>query len=509
MRGRDAASSQRRKERRRSTLPCFLTILEVSQKQAYIFASKQLRENAARSEDIDYLTSSAFFARAAGDLYREEENLVYAGGGHTVLQFETDAQAKDFARAVTEAALRRCPGLELFVTTIQYDPSRTPGQNLTDLSEALERKKALRKASFRQMDFGLERVPKPSKRDPIDHIQPPAGHRFPRQFEDLAKALSREDGPPENFLAVVHIDGNAMGRRVEAVYDANTGDWESCRASLRRFSEGIQADFEAAFRETVDAVAAAFPLGEDLPIRPVILAGDDVCFVTAGSIGLECARIFLEKLSARSNAEQPGQPYAACAGVALVHLKYPFYRAYALSEELCSSAKRFGARLDSGGGVSVMDWHIEFGQLKESLSALREDYRTEDGCSLELRPVAVVVPEGIDGPAPERMFSYFRALCGAMRQKEGEIARSKLKELRTALKQGEVEGAFFLQDREIGDLLYEPLRAAYPMRDWPEELKRKGAFRIFFEKDGDKKRCLFFDAIELLDHYRSIEEVSR
>ena len=47
-------------------------ILEVSQKQAYIFASRRLRENAARSEDIRYVTESRFFQRAAGPLYREE-----------------------------------------------------------------------------------------------------------------------------------------------------------------------------------------------------------------------------------------------------------------------------------------------------------------------------------------------------------------------------------------------------------------------------------------------------
>ena len=82
-----------------------LMILEVSQKQAYIFASRRLRENAARSEDIRYVTESRFFQRAAGPLYREEEDLVYAGGGHTVLQFDSRARADAFARAVTEAAI--------------------------------------------------------------------------------------------------------------------------------------------------------------------------------------------------------------------------------------------------------------------------------------------------------------------------------------------------------------------------------------------------------------------
>lgn len=480
-----------------------LTILEVSQKQAYIFASKKLRENADRSGDISYVTSGAFFARAAGALYREEENLVYSGGGHTVLQFEDKDRAVAFARKATEAVLRQYPGLELFVKTVDYDPALTPGDNLKELSKALERKKARRAASFRVLDFGVEGPGGETAPDrsgqPAQGARPPEGYRFPAAFDEVAGE--------DNFIAVVHIDGNAMGKRVDGVYGRNGGDWERCRAGLRRFSQGIQADFEGAFRETVEEVIRVLAPEGELPIRPVILAGDDVCFVTAGSIGLECARVFLEKLSARRNRED-GQPYAACAGVAMVHVKYPFHRAYELSEELCSSAKRFGAGLDQEGRVSAIDWHIEFGQLKDSLSELREDYRTEDGCRLELRPMAVVLPEGVgDGCAPQRKYPYFRKLCAAMRGEYGRIARGKLKDLRTALKQGEVEGEFFLQDKEIDDLLYRPLEAACSLKEWMEEAKDKRAFGSFEEEKKTVKRCLFFDAIELIDHYQPFEEV--
>ena len=104
-----------------------LMILEVSQKQAYIFASKKLRENAARSEDISYVTGSRFFQSAAGELYSEEKNLVYAGGGHTVLQFDSQEAATAFARAVTEKAMEQFPGMELFVKQTDYDEAKTPG----------------------------------------------------------------------------------------------------------------------------------------------------------------------------------------------------------------------------------------------------------------------------------------------------------------------------------------------------------------------------------------------
>ncbi len=125
----------------------FLLILEVSQKQNYIFASNKLQENVQRSQDIADVTSSAFFKQAAPELYDEKANMVYSGGGHTVLQFdaETAEAAKKaavaFASRVTGEVFRRYNGLELFVKTLLYDEQKTPGANLLALSAALERKK--------------------------------------------------------------------------------------------------------------------------------------------------------------------------------------------------------------------------------------------------------------------------------------------------------------------------------------------------------------------------------
>ena len=326
--------------------------------------------------------------------------------------------------------------MEVFVQCLPFDEKSPPKDNLLALTAALERKKALRKASFRQLSAGVEALDaecfqplplEPAQSGPLgERFAPPEGWTFPKEFAELAG-----DDP---FIAVVHIDGNAMGRRVQQLYENAGTDWEACRGSLQRFSGGVQADFEQAFRETAEAVAAQKGLSSGtLPIRPLILAGDDVCFAAAGRIGLECARVFLERLCAKSNAEDK-KPYAACAGVAIVHMKYPFHRAYKLSEELCSSAKRFGASLDGEGRVCAMDWHIEFGELKDGLSAIREDYATEDGNRLELRPLAVAMPGGVDQnrTGGVREWKFFRAMCMSLKGEYGSVARGKIKQSRDA-----------------------------------------------------------------------------
>ena len=499
-----------------------IAILEVSKKQEYIFRSKKLKENARHSAEIAYVTSNDFFEKAAGNvLYKEKDNFVYSGGGHTVLQFDTRENAKAFVQKVTETAMRQFAGLEIFAKIIgpeEYKECHTPGEILKELSKRLEQKKSKRKEAFRYTAFGIEKldsenyVPLEAASDQKAHknivssklVEAPEGWHFPENFEDLIYDTYEEvpGVKDDNFLAVVHIDGNAMGARVDAIYQKEKESWEKCCESLREFSTAIQHDFEQAFQEMVQEVLKHNLASNVLPVRPVILAGDDVCFVTAGCIGLECARIFLEKLSKK---QINGENYSACAGVAMVHRKYPFHLAYDLAEELCSNAKKFGAALDGKSRISAIDWHIEFGQLKDNLEEIRKEYITEDENHLELRPLVVVNP--IDcGVDAIREYDYFKTMCKVLQDERDSIARSKMKEWRTALKQGEVETEYFIRTREIEDILYKGFDAEFRTEEEKKEqfekiLRREkdGKQKAFRESQGIK-RSLFFDAIEMMDH---------
>lgn len=340
----------------------YLMILEVSQKQAYIFESTKLKDNVERSEEICQVTDPEYFKLAAersGLSFDVEANVVYSGGGHTVLEFPDKESAEKFAYAVSSRVRREFAELEYFIKTMEYDESEGvgPGPNLFHLSQALEKKKSVRAASFHQGSFGVEEKDTELRRarvipEKLDRIQMPekkeyvpGGYAMPYKLEDLG--VSKDDS---SFVAIVHIDGNGMGKRVEGVRkEIQNLPWDEYKKTLKRFSDAIDSDFKTAFRGMLDEIAEQIPKLQEkglnlkqhcFPVRKLILAGDDVCFVTEGRIGLEAARIFIEKLSALENAVDHKR-YTACAGVAIVHQKYPFYKAYELSEILCSNAKRY------------------------------------------------------------------------------------------------------------------------------------------------------------------------
>ena len=57
----------------------YLDIIEVSQKQAYIFSSNHLKDNVLNSATIAYITSSEYFTEVVKDekMYSESKNMVY------------------------------------------------------------------------------------------------------------------------------------------------------------------------------------------------------------------------------------------------------------------------------------------------------------------------------------------------------------------------------------------------------------------------------------------------
>lgn len=481
--------------------------LEVAKKQNYIFSSNKLADNISNSNNIVEVTSSDYFDDCFNKIesctYSAEENLVYSGGGHTVLQFESQEQAINFAKIVTKATMEKFDGLELFCSQIIYDVSKTPSENLNELSQKLERKKSFRKNLFEETGIGVESINKTTMKPLQINQQNPKesdfknfeGFKFPKDFKEVACE--------EGFISVIHIDGNAMGKRIEKIYDEYGDNFDGLRESLNNFSKCIQSDFEKAFLNTVEKLEIDEET-KTFPIRPVILAGDDVCFVTKGSIGIDVATTFLKELSGITN-EFDKTNYSACAGVAIVHTKFPFYKAYQLSEELCDNAKKFSSQYDKDRGISAIDWHIEYGQLKEHLSEIRADYICEDNSCLTLKPLAVVNPKNITIP---RFFEYdyFTRFCLILQSNKYNIARGKVKEMRQPLKQGELETDYYLKTASLDKFKYYLHSSEDGEKDSQMQIDNGHIDGEIFQTINNQKYCLCYDVIEIMDTFVKIEQ---
>lgn len=532
----------------------YLMMIEVSQKQAFIFKHKRLANNIYASNLIQYMTSEAYFKKEAQEEF-EKGSVVYNGGGHTILEFSDEEDAKAFSRKITKNTLEKFQDLEVFVTIYPYDEKLSPEENEQELTKKLEEKKARRASSFYQRNFGIEAMGNGEKekdlediyhipeqdmvsKGPVEkEIQELLGkYTVAGQFEKLGGSKDES-----NFIAVIHIDGNLMGKRVGElasnvkcnIQEKTPQGWENYKRIKREFSEEIDKNFKQAYLDMLKSVSRQIDnenseLMEKLelkqvkgkytfPVREIILAGDDVCFVTEGRIGLACAVAYLESIWKKTN-QVDGRNYSACAGVAIVHQKYPFYRAYNLAEELCSNAKKMIAKLDdhAAANVCAIDWHIEFGEMESGLSEIRQQYKNVEGRHLEMRPY-IVCGEGKQIEKEKiRRYSHFKefisclqgntAACGKTKSscpwvKENKTdscknvaARNKMKSLRTVLKDEEKTMVNYLKSNILTDM-------AWKAREFYELKEENQAEKLFYQTYDKEERNMLFDAIELMDTY--------
>ncbi|GAB4263966.1 Cas10/Cmr2 second palm domain-containing protein [Thermincola ferriacetica] len=198
----------------------------------------------------------------------------------------------------------------------------------------------------------------------------------------------------ESHIAVIHIDGNLMSQV-----------FESCATleEKRRLSLAVNDTAEEAFAAALQEIWAdggihdlifgensVFRIKPDtrgrkkLPVRPIILEGDDMTFVTEARLGLYLAEKVIacfttrgkENLRARNLS---GKVLSASGGVAIVKTKYPFYRAYTLAEELCANAKK---RARFSPDTSWLDFYIAYGSFSGELERIRKKHYYIDGLGL-------------------------------------------------------------------------------------------------------------------------------
>ena len=209
---------------------------------------------------------------------------------------------------------------------------------------------------------------------------------FTNDFSKLGQ-IEGED----SHIAIVHIDGNDIGE-----YFSNPEI--NSLPMMRENSVMIDKITRSAFKSLVSYIVDDYTqimdsLGFDnssknpsrwyptddedeekrrriIPIRPIILGGDDVTFVCDGKMGIYFAKKFIHFFE--DKAKEKGLAITACAGIAIIKTKYPFFRGYCLAEELCRNAKN--VRKNEDQKCSYLDFHIATGAIDQIPNHIRDSH---------------------------------------------------------------------------------------------------------------------------------------
>lgn len=293
---------------------------------------------------------------------------------------------------------------------------------------------------------------------------------FPSELDKLGQKET------ENYIAVVHIDGNNMGKKfadLTTLSAYKNKSQEIRTATIRAFAELVLSMKEDSFpflAQRKDAEGKRY-----LPVRPLILGGDDMTFVCAAKVAFDCTEFIMKSLLAKG--------VDTCAGVAILPTAYPFFRGYEIAEQLCDSAKgrmrklaneREGRREEASCWLDFLRLHGE--QAPTLAEIRRQEYRAALG-SLHFGPYR------IDGES-HYAFTRLRELAEGLAK---SLPSSKLKDLRAVLQHGEHEAEKYLEQiRHDGYALPQPAGwEAYAAHLWQEH--------------SGRMRTPFVEAIELLE----------
>lgn len=529
-----------------------LTVLDTPGIQSYIFGSNRLRENVGASElmrratetwpleiiekrwasNVGQPNAADPAQRLKAELRIEDGELdaevVYIGGGNTILLFRREEDAKALVSTLSRKLIKEAPRLSLVAAHVpviwevgdlgtrvdealrqlaQQKAAYAHGQPQLGLGVTAEGRSTGLVATTTNAEHGkpdqeetfpisdavagkLETVKAANKR--LHNFLPEdvrrAGWEFPLDFDHFG----RSEGEM-SYIAVVHADGNEMGRYFQRISQQATDSRDYIRR-MRKASIKVEAAATAALQQLirelagavvyddekkVDTICKVFALQDKegrtyLPFRPLVFGGDDVTFVCDGRLGLTLAARYLELFESESRARD--MDLYACAGIAVVKTHYPFARAYGLAEALTKSAKQH-ARGEAEGKISALDWHFAAGGLLGKLQDIREREYTVPAGSLTLRPLSLRGTEVRGWPA-------FTSVVKTFQEKESwKDHRNKVIALRKVLREGPEATRIFQEALDEDLPLLDPGNAAWQKTGWV----------------GGK--CGYFDATEALEFY--------
>lgn len=473
-------------------------IIDTISIQPYIFGSNKLKENIGGSYIIERLVYWKMIPLALEETeiciginmsewedcesYKLKKDpsarveIGYIGGGNAFLIFRNAQDAKAFVKSYSRLLLEHFPGLKTsygFQDNFDYQEGEAYKEFRKKLNENLIRNRnfsATQVLPFKhgivedcpwtneaqegqdsQSNVLISKMAKSRIRLVSDAQQnleckfhPQTGESF--TFTTELNELGQPD--EKGYIAIVHADGNGMGQKFIACQ--NLTETRKLSVGVAKYADDVMQQLVAYITNDLFGTDGKLTKSElwrlkdngdgkrILPIRPLIIGGDDITFVCEGRLGVHLAEKLLEFMT---STPVGGVNISACAGVAVVHTKSPFYKAYQLCEELTKKAKDESRTDDNSSWLHFM---ISTGGFSGSYDSIIQDQYT-------------LADKKVLKAGPYRMGASLNDLKDGMKEFTKPLSkdgwpRNKLKNIRDVLRHDEAHQKYFLAEIDARNL---------------------------------------------------------
>lgn len=414
----------------------YFASLAVEGIQKYIFSTGRLKEMIGGSEIINFITREEFFKDSlpgleiiAAEKFTGQPGtcvICQANAGALRLVFAEKEAAKAFLSSMSERLLALYPGLPFYGALCEFDWSDDKAGKDAYMAARREAEGIIAKGrNERQPAEGCSLLPilsaapldgRPSvvKRDER-WLSLPSLARSAQELIDRSRGRLRVKAPDgikvewkdnlEEMLggqggkvALICMDGNDLGKLFGTRLEDGSSD--SPAANIRVMTE-LSNTIEQCNRQAFDHACSSLvrklaPGGKYadaagnfvMPLRPIVLGGDDVTIIARAEIALPFALLFTKEFE--KAAREKGLSLSLGTGMVVMDSSYPFVKAFPLAESLQDSAKNLTRHLPPNARPSSLDYLVLTEDVEDDEALVRQRlYTGSDGSRLTIRPFSL------------------------------------------------------------------------------------------------------------------------
>lgn len=401
--------------------------------QSFIFQTNELKDIVGASELVENICTELFAKMLYGEKgsrkellasLEKDDNAILNAAGNIKYIFNSREDCEKIVREFPKRVVEYAPGITVSQAVVEIEENGFE-EGVDELEEKLraQRNKPMPNMNIGMMGIlrsrqtGLPAVEQDGgefidagtkaklgydKKESTDKISdmPLFRKAFCKNDEDELKDkdIALEIGKMtdrNNWIAIIHADGNGLGQVVQKV-----GKDEN---DFKVFSRELDKATVLSAQQAYVHVRGIYDWKGVIPIRPVVLGGDDLTVICRADLALDYVQAFMENFddnTSKGDISKIIKKYkvfdegtvrdrlTACAGIAYIKDKYPFYYGYELAEALCTRAKK-DAKKDIGKALpqSCLMFHKVQDSFVESYDRIAErELRPWDDASLEFGP---------------------------------------------------------------------------------------------------------------------------
>ncbi|PXX16634.1 Cas10/Cmr2 second palm domain-containing protein [Hoylesella shahii] len=373
--------------------------------QSFIFQTNQLNDISGASELVENICTKKF-KETVGNGFNEKSNAVIMAAGNVKYVFDTREQCqhvvRNFPRMVQECA----PGITFSQAVVKFDDEKHFEKAVEELEKKLKTQRNLHQTPLEVGMLGCKRAPKTGM--PVVKIwngeeldaatyakrvaRKDCGNRLyiksmvgetnmgENDFKFKEELNIKDLTEKNDWIAIVHIDGNGLGTVVQKLGKE--------REKFREFSYQLDQATTKAANKAFETIKAQENFSLDkLPFSPVVLGGDDLTVIIRGDLAMPYAQKFITEFERETSqgemksllSKANMNKLTACGGIAYIKASFPFYYGYKLAEELCLAAKTDAKAKDKLNVPSCLMFH----KMQDSFVLSYKDIKERE---LELKP---------------------------------------------------------------------------------------------------------------------------